>query len=219
MMAYLRSLLLWVLWLIAAVSAVMIYLVSFSPVIRDGLIEWFNHPAPELIIGFGQVASTCIIIIVLLSLWCEIRLRRRVEELRYSTAEGEIIIALATIDRFIADVISRSASVKHVTVDTEKDDRKVNVHARVKLDSSRTVAAAVTDMQTAVRRDVQAIFGLDLLRDIHIEVARVTPAREESRGLLSWNRPDKETDTSDTATAAWRATGRARAGCWSDAWC
>jgi hypothetical protein len=81
-------------------------------------------------------------------------------------------------------IIKAYEPVNHASVTTEEDHKKVNVIARVYLNDNQPVASVVTELQLAVRKRVHEAFGLDLLRDIRIEVARLTAGRRRLQKLL-----------------------------------
>ena len=55
------------------------------------------------------------------------------------------------------------------------------------MNDNQPVASVVAELQLAIRRSVREAFGLDLLRDIRIEVARLTAGRRRLQKLLGNN--------------------------------
>lgn len=196
-----KNMFLWIAWLIFTLMGVCMFIYSLSPFVRESMVQYAHVSIQGIPLPWLQWCGAAILIISLLALWSEIRASRRSPSLCYSTAEGEVVIALSTLDRFITQVLRKCTGIARAKVTTEKDHRKVNVFARVRLDGEQTVATSVSEAQVEVRRRVQAIFGLDLLRDIHIEVMHVNEPRETSHrpGLLPWQRDADDISNKDNS--------------------
>ena len=180
------------LWAITSLSGVIIFVLSANSDLRKVILEAFlknvNYSSELLI----QVFAALLIIIVLISLLAKIRLSRNSSQLVYNTAEGQIVIEATSISRFILEILKDFDGVRHSFVYTKKDARKVNVSARVQVTDEQPVAALVADLQLTIRQRMRKAFGLDLLRDIRIEVTRVVSPQHNFRRLLSIHRPTVE---------------------------
>ena len=129
-----------------------------------------------------------VVIIALATAWAEQRRAvRRVTGLMFNTPEGQVLIGLETISNFIERLLRSHGGVRGVAVRTARDERKVNVTARIRVTDQRPVVALVAELQQAVRSRAQETFGVDLIRDIRIEIAQVIPTRPASQRLLSWH--------------------------------
>ncbi len=166
---------------------------SIDPAVRKFVLVTFskniNYRTDLLIQSFAAL----LLIIGLLGLLAKIRLNRNRTRLVYNTAEGLIIIEAVSISKFISEILKNFDGVRNSFVSTKKDGRKVNVTARVQLTDERPVAALVADLQLTIRRRMREAFGLDVLRDIRIEVSRVVSPRYNFRRLLSVHEPEVET--------------------------
>ncbi len=180
------------LWAITSLSGVIIFTLSANSDLReffwDTFLQKINYNSNLLIQSFAAL----LIIIVLIGLWAKIRLSRNSSRLVYNTAEGQIIIEASSISRFILEILKNFDGVRHSFVYTKKDARKVNVSARVQVTDEQPVAALVADLQLTIRQRMRKAFGLDLLRDIKIEVTRVVSPQHNFRRLLSIHRPTIE---------------------------
>jgi len=144
-----------------------------------------------------QSFATLLLIIGLIGLFAKIRLSRNSSRLVYNTAEGQIVIEASSISRFILEILKNFDGVRNSFVSTKKDARKVNVSARVQLTDERPVAALVADLQLTIRQRMREAFGLDLLRDIRIEVTRVVSPKYNFRRLLSVHETTVETQAEE----------------------
>lgn len=177
------------LWTITFLSGVIMFALSFNSSLRTFFFDKFsqktNYDSNLLIQSFGAI----LIIIVLTSLLSKIRLSKNKTQLVYNTAEGQIVIAASSISRFILDILKGFEGVKHSQVSTKKDARKVNVFAKIQVTDEQPVASLVADLQLIIRQRMRKAFGLDLLRDIKIEVTKVVSPHYNFRKLLSFNKP------------------------------
>ena len=177
------------LWAITSLSGVIIFTFSANANLRkyffDEFLQKINYDSNLLIQSFAAF----LIIIVLISLLAKIRLSRNRSQLIYNTAEGQIVIETTSISKFILEILKDFDSVRNSVVTTKKDARKVNVSARVQVTDEQPVAALVADLQLTIRQRMLKTFGLDLLRDIRIEVTRVVSPQHNFRRLLSFHKP------------------------------
>ena len=171
-----------ILWVLATTAGLASYGMFYSMPFRARVLSWLHENAGGGADNVLQIVATCLICLALLALLAGLRLCRKQAPLTYHTAEGPVVIEPATLNRFIVGLVNAYEGVRYATIKTVKDDRKVNVIARVYLNDSHPVAALVADIQLGVRQRVLEAFGLDLLRDIRIEVARVVA---RPRRLLS----------------------------------
>jgi len=193
-----------ILWISSIVTGVILYAQNLYP----SLQEHFNKYIIEIekIIGGDsiRVAATLLILVPLIALLAKLRSRKKDEPLVYHTAEGPVVIETATLNNFVKAIIKAYKPVNHASVTTKEDHKKVNVIARVYLNDNQPVASVVTELQLAVRKRVHEAFGLDLLRDIRIEVARLTAGRRRLQKLLGGNESEstklsQEQDDIETA--------------------
>ena len=173
-----------ILWVVSVTLGVAIYTVHLYPPLKEQFINYL--PKTEAAVGdMGiRTIATFLLFVPLLALLARLRSRKKREPMVYHTAEGPVVIESATLSRFVKSVIKAYDEVNLATVRTAEDNRKINIIARVYLNDTRPVAAVVAEIQLAVRRRVQEAFGLDLLRDIRIEVARLAANRRRLRKLL-----------------------------------
>jgi len=177
-----------ILWILSLWIGIGLYAIEINPTFKEHIFSCVSKV--EFLIGTSnlRVIATVLILVPLVILFAKLRSRKKEEPLVYHTAEGPVVIETATLSNFVRLVIKAYDPVNHATVKTEEDHKKVNVIARVYLNDNQPVAAVVAELQIAVRRRVQEAFGLDLLRDIRIEVARLTSARHRLQKLLGDNR-------------------------------
>ncbi len=177
------------LWIMVSLSGVIMFSLSVNSSLKEFFLKTFlqkiNYNSNLLIQSFAAL----LIIIVLMSLLAKIRLSRNKSQLVYNTAEGQIVIETTSISKFILEILKDFDSVRNSFVNTKKDARKVNVSARVQVTDEQPVAALVADLQLTIRQRMLKTFGLDLLRDIRIEVTRVVSPQHNFRRLLSFHRP------------------------------
>ena len=185
------------LWTISLLSGVIIFTVSSNTNLRkyffDTILQKINYDSNLLI----QAFAAFLIIIILLSLLAKIRLSKNKSQLIYNTAEGQIVIETTSISKFILEILKDFDGVKSSVVNTKKDARKVNVSAKVQITDDQPVATLVADLQLAIRQRMLKTFGLDLLRDIRIEVTRVVSPQHNFRRLLSFNKPVVDHSTAE----------------------
>ena len=177
------------LWAITSLSGVIIFSLSVNPSLKEFFLKTFlqkiSYNSNLLIQSFAAL----LIIIVLISLLAKIRLSKNKSQLVYNTAEGQIVIETTSISKFILEILKDFDSVRNSFVNTKKDARKVNVSARIQVTDEQPVAALVADLQLTIRQRMLKTFGLDLLRDIRIEVTRVVSPQHNFRRLLSFHKP------------------------------
>jgi len=173
-----------ILWIFSIGVGIVLYALNLYP----SLEEHFNSYIIEIEKVAGgdsiRIVATILILIPLIVLLAKLRTRKKDEPLVYHTAEGPVVIETATLNNFVKAIIKAYEPVNHASVTTEEDHKKVNVIARVYLNDNQPVASVVTELQLAVRKRVHEAFGLDLLRDIRIEVARLTAGRRRLQKLL-----------------------------------
>ena len=178
-------------YLILWVSSIGVGIVLYALNLYPSLEEHFNSYIIEIEKVTGgdsiRILATILILIPLIVLLAKLRTRKKDEPLVYHTAEGPVVIETATLNNFVKAIIKAYEPVNHASVTTEEDHKKVNVIARVYLNDNQPVASVVTELQLAVRKRVDEAFGLDLLRDIRIEVARLTAGRRRLQKLLRDN--------------------------------
>ncbi len=178
-------------YLILWVSSIGVGIVLYALNLYPSLEEHFNSYIIEIEKVTGgdsiRILATILILIPLIVLLAKLRTRKKDEPLVYHTAEGPVVIETATLNNFVKAIIKAYEPVNHASVTTEEDHKKVNVIARVYLNDNQPVASVVTELQLAVRKRVHEAFGLDLLRDIRIEVARLTAGRRRLQKLLRDN--------------------------------
>ena len=179
-------------WTITSLSGLILFALYSNPSLREFFLNTFlqrtNYNYSLLIQNFAAL----LIIIVLISLLAKIRLSRNSSQLIYSTAEGQIVIESSSISRFILEILKNFNGVRHSFVSTKKDNRKVNVSARIQVTDEQPVASLVADLQLTIRQRMRKAFGLDLLRDIRIEVTRVVSPQHNFRRLLNVHKPTVE---------------------------
>jgi len=177
------------LWSITSLSGVIIFALYSNPTLKEYFLNTFlqkiNYNSNLLIQSFAAL----LIIIVLIGLFAKLRLSRNSSQLVYNTAEGQIVIEATSISKFVLEILKDFDGVRNSFVFTKKDARKVNVSARVQVTDEQPVAALVADLQLTIRQRMLKTFGLDLLRDIRIEVTRVVSPQHNFRRLLSFHRP------------------------------
>jgi len=181
----------------SAAAGIVLYVLFLKPELKEHFTKIFSDKLHGADIYFSQIFATILIVIPLLILLAKLRAKKNEEPLVYHTAEGPVVIEAATLSNFVKSVIKSYEPVNRATVRTEADNKKVNVIARVFLNDNQPVAAVVSELQIAVRRRVHKAFGIDLLRDIRIEVARLTATKSRSQKLLS--EPDAEESNSENA--------------------
>jgi len=176
-----------ILWIFSLGIGIGLYAIDVYPTLKDHLFTYISKA--ELAIGTSnlRVVATILILISLIALLAKLRSRKKTEPLVYHTAEGPVVIETTTLNNFVKSVIKSYKPVNHASVTTEEDHKKVNVIARVYLNDDQPVASVVAELQLAVRSSVREAFGLDLLRDIRIEVARLTAGRRRLQKLLGNN--------------------------------
>ena len=157
-----------ILLVVSAALGLALYTIHVYTPLKNNLLNqlnelWAGNFDIEL-----QIIATFLIIVPLLALLAMLRMRRKREPLVYHTAEGPVVIEMATLGHFVKSVIKAYDQVRFASVKTVEDNRKVNVIARVYLNDSQPVASVVSEIQLSVRRRVHEAFGLDLLRDIRI---------------------------------------------------
>ena len=182
-----------VLWLLTVVVGVAMYVAAFSPATRAlaGATLVIDDEPPLLL----QSVATVLLVLALLLLLAALRRRPRSQPmLRFDTPDGHIVIATATLARFIRAIIRNDGRVSSAHVTTELDERKINVQARITVSEDQPITALATGLQQTVRQRVFDAFGFDLLRDIRVEVAGIVPHREHTRHLLAWGHHDTEQD-------------------------
>ncbi len=185
-----------ILWISSIGVGVVLYTLNIYPSLKEHLTGYIIEI--EKVTGGDsiRVVATVLILIPLIALFSKLRSRKKVEPLVYHTAEGPVVIEMGTLNNFVKAIIKAYKPVNHASVTTEEDHKKVNVIARVYLNDDQPVASVVTELQLAVRKRVHEAFGLDLLRDIRIEVARLTARRRCLQKLLG-NNSDVNTKLSD----------------------
>lgn len=197
MARYIRQLVLWLMWLIMFSVSVTFLACIVLPALRED-VPFAQYISPHMYASLPvYYAAMGVVVLCLLAVWAHIRVQRCVPALHYATAEGDVVIALHTLNRFITHVLRSTKGIARAQVRTKKDARKVTVWAHVKLDGTESVVSSVARAQSQVRTRTHAAFGLDILRDIHIEVNRVVDAPASTRSLLSCRSAYAYADTSD----------------------
>ena len=191
-----------ILWLISLSTGIILYVLNLKPELKSHFIGNFSQTKAGLESFDIRIIATVLIIIPLILLLAKLRSKKIVEPLVYNTAEGPVVIEAATLSDFVKSVIKSYEPVNHATVRTEPDNKKVNVIARVYLNDNQPVASVVSELQLAVRRRVHKAFGIDLLRDIRIEVARLSLTKHRERNLLTHNKDEKDDDTNNNVEKA-----------------
>ena len=183
----------WLCWLLAFWLGSATYLLAVCPALRNSLAHGLLENIPAYRVETAYIAAG-VVIIALATAWAEQRRAvRRVTGLMFNTPEGQVLIGLETISNFIERLLRSHGGVRGVAVRTARDERKVNVTARIRVTDQRPVVALVAELQQAVRSRAQETFGVDLIRDIRIEIAQVIPTRPASQRLLSWHAKPGET--------------------------
>ncbi|MCK5851978.1 alkaline shock response membrane anchor protein AmaP [bacterium] len=185
-----------ILWIFSLGIGIGLYVIDIYPSFKEYLFNYISKA--ELAIGTSslRVLATILILIPLVALFAKMRSKKKIEPLVYHTAEGPVVIETTTLNNFVKSVIKAYEPVNHASVTTEEDHKKVNVIARVYLNDNQPVASVVAELQLAIRSSVREAFGLDLLRDIRIEVARLTAGRRRLQKLLG-NNSDGNSKLSD----------------------
>ena len=188
--------LVFILWFMSLCTGIILYVLNLRPELKNHFIGNFSHTQAGLESYDVRIIATILIIIPLILLLAKLRSKKPEEPLVYNTAEGPVVIESATLSDFVKSVIKSYEPVNHATVKTEPDNKKVNVIARVYLNDNQPVATVVSELQVAVRRRVHKAFGIDLLRDIRIEVARLSIAKHRERNLLTHKSDKQDNDAS-----------------------
>ena len=186
-----------IIWAIASLSGLIIFALSYDSALKKFVIVTFSEKVDYNSDLLLQAFAAILLIISLIGLLAKIKLSRNSSRLVYNTAEGQIIIEASSISKFVLEILKSYDGVKNSFVTTKRDARKVNVSARVQLTDERPVAALVAELQLTIRQKMREAFGLDLLRDIKINVTRVISPRHNFRRLLYVQKPIVETQAED----------------------
>ncbi|GEM_PF-2565829 len=180
-----------ILWFLSIGIGIVLYVLNIFPSLKTHFNSYILEVEKIIKSDDIRIVATILILVPLIALFAKLRSRKRkIEPLIYHTAEGPVVIETATLSNFVKSVIKAYKPVNHASVTTEEDHKKVNVIARVYLNDNQPVASVVAELQLAVRRSVREAFGLDLLRDIRIEVARLTAGRHRLQKLLDNNKDE-----------------------------
>ncbi len=185
--------------LAALAAGIGVYLCLLSPSLRHAFERFAGnvfalHPVPV------HLAATALLLIVLLVVWAQLFLHRlHGRALVISTTEGSVRISAAMLSRFVRYVIQGCDGVRNVSVQTVPDRRKMSVIASVAVCAHTPVSIVAGRLQQHVRRRVLDVFGVDLLRDIRIEITGVAMDENAPRGLLAWRAPQTSPAPADEA--------------------
>ena len=176
-----------ILWFLSMGIGIGLYVLNIFPSFKNHFDNYVLEIEKVVKNDDIRIFATLLIIVPLVALYAKLRSKKKVEPLVYHTAEGPVVIETTTLNNFVKSVIKAYKPVNHASVTTVEDHKKVNVIARVYLNDNQPVASVVAELQLAVRKSVREAFGLDLLRDIRIEVARLTAGRRRLQKLLGSN--------------------------------
>ncbi|MCX7847207.1 MAG: alkaline shock response membrane anchor protein AmaP [bacterium] len=170
----------------AVVVGVGMYLCMLSERVRSAASSFVARAVSSPSLGL-HVAATVLLVVVLLMLWSALglyRLRRRA--LLINTTEGSVRLSAPMLSRFVKHVVQGCEGVRTVQVDTIPDRRKMTVIASVSVVGQTPVSILAGRLQQQVRRRVIEVFGVDLLREIRVDITHVA-VDEKPRSLLPWH--------------------------------
>jgi|GEM_PF-5669806 len=172
--------------LVAVAAGVLVYLCMLSTSVRDAAEHFAAHAFTVHYVPL-HLAATALLLLVLVIAWAGLCLHRmHSRALLINTTEGTVRISAAMLSRFIKHVIQGCDGVRTVSVQTIPDRRKMTVIASVAVCGQTPVSILAGRLQHHVRRRVVDVFGVDLLRDIRIDITGVAMDDDAPRGLLPW---------------------------------
>lgn len=173
----------------AAVAGVGIYVCLLSGRAR----ELVNKYSAEMFTAHAvtlHAVATVLLIIVLVMLWAALGLRRaRRRALLINTTEGSVRLSAPMVSRFVRHVVQGCEGVRSARVEAIADRRKMTVIASVSVGGQTPVSILAGRLQQQVRRRVIEVFGVDLLREVRVEITHVA-TEEQPRALLPWRGGD-----------------------------
>lgn len=175
-----------VLALAAIAAGVLVYLAMLSPALQHTL-EQFAARAFTVYTVPLHLTATLLLLLVLIIAWTSLYLHRlHSRALLINTTEGSVRISAPMLSRFIKHVVQGCDGVRSVRVQTIPDRRKMTVIASVTVCGQTPVSIIAGRLQHHVRQRVVDVFGVDLLRDIRVDIAGVATDDNAPRGLLPW---------------------------------
>lgn len=178
----------WLLILATLIGAAAAYVLILHRIAREHVAAVLTSPAYEA--QRTRLGSAVLLLCIALLLIAMIRLRSRRTQaacLDVPMTDGVIRISSDTVARLVRGVAIAGGDVSNACVTTRRAGRKIDIFLRVTLTDETPVALRASLLQASIRQRIRDVFGVDIVRDVTIEIAGVEQRSRRGPRLLGWH--------------------------------